>query len=555
MKTRIEKLFQETAADFAKESSLPADVPAEFDLLLSKDPEHGDFSVNIAFKLAKVAKKKPADIAHAIKVIVDKKTEDRKEYAWLEKVEVAGAGYLNIFLAKQSRSQVLRTVRKLDAQFGVSDYGAQQKVLVEFVSANPTGPLTIAHGRQAAIGDSLVRILRAIGYSVEAEYYLNDGGRQMNLLGQSLWARYCEHLGFEAQFPEDGYKGAYLLDLAKQLAEEKKDALIQEEKSAAIAVCREYAGEAMMRLIREDLEAVGVQFDHYFSEQTLYQNKEVERTLDVLSKGGFLYEQDGALWFRSTDFGDDKDRVVKKSTGEMTYLTPDIAYHHYKFERGFKWLINLLGPDHHSYVTRLKAACQALGHSPDEVNVLIVQLTKLFRNGEPVRMSTRAGEFVTLRELIDEVGSDATRFFFVMRRIESPLDFDLELAKQKTQDNPVYYLQYAHARIFSLIQYSKQAISETADLELLSSPDEIELIKCIAEFPDLLIRAGKTLEPYRVVDYLRGLAAFFHKFYAHHRVVGEDPEVTAARLYLCDCVRIVMRNGLNLLGVSQPESM
>lgn len=311
----------------------------------------------------------------------------------------------------------------------------------------------------------------------------------------------------------------------------------------------------MMESIRSDLKAVGVSFDNYFSESTLYEKEAVEKTLAVMRDHGHLFEQDGALWFRSTPFGDDKDRVVKKSTGEYTYLAPDIAYHLSKFERGFERIINLWGPDHHSYVTRLKAACQALGYQEKQIHVLIVQLTTLYRGGVQVRMSTRAGEFVTLEELRQEVGPDAARFFFIMRRVETPLDFDLELAKKKSDENPVYYLQYAHARIASLIRFAARPIPKEADLTLLASADELELIKTVSEFPKALIQASQALEPYRLADYLRELAAAFHRFYAHSRVVTEDEALTGARLMLVDAVRITMRNGLRLLGISQPESM
>ncbi|MDA9101398.1 arginine--tRNA ligase, partial [Omnitrophica bacterium] len=335
----------------------------------------------------------------------------------------------------------------------------------------------------------------------------------------------------------------------------KKDSLLQESRDKQLNFCRRFAAKTLMDEIKQDLQAFGVVFDNYFSEQTLYQKDEVKKTFEDLDKKGYLYESDGALWFRSTDFGDDKDRVVRKSSGDFTYLAPDIAYHRTKFDRGFNCLVDLLGPDHHGYTARLKAACQALGHNAQEIEILIVQLVTLFRQGEPVRMSTRAGEFVTLRELMDEVGKDAARFFFIMRRVESHLDFDLDLAKAKTQDNPVYYLQYAHARIASILRFSKISVTADVDLELLKAPQERELIKKLSEYPDILIRAGKALEPYCLADYLRDIAASFHRFYQFQRVVSEDDALTRARLLLCDATRIVLRNGLDLLGISQPESM
>ena len=377
----------------------------------------------------------------------------------------------------------------------------------------------------------------------------------MNLLGASLYARYAQALNREIPLPEEGYQGAYLIQLAQKLIDEKGESLISMERPKATDFCRQYAGAEIMKSIREDLKAVDVHFDHYFNESSLYEKGAVDQALNELTDRGFLYEQEGALWFRSTPFGDDKDRVVKKTNGEYTYLAPDIAYHKQKFERGFNWLINLWGPDHHGYIARLKAACQAFGYDSNQINVLIVQLSTLYRQGQPVRMSTRAGEFVTLRELVEETGPDAARFFFLMRKIESHLDFDLDLAKQKSQENPVYYLQYAHARISSLIRFGGKAVSPKADLNFLVSPEENDLVKLILEFPKALVQASEALEPYRVADYLRDLAAGFHKFYSVHRVVSEDENLTAARLLLADAVRIVLRNGLHLLGISQPESM
>ena len=377
----------------------------------------------------------------------------------------------------------------------------------------------------------------------------------MRLLGESLLARYYEELKMPFDFPEEGYKGTYLIDMAKQLIAEKGDSLLKEAHETQADICREYAARVMMEDIRGDLDRFRVKFDSYFSEQTLYKKDLVNQSLDFLKKKEFLYEQDGALWFRSTHFGDDKDRVVRKSSGEYTYLAPDIAYHHQKFQRGYNRLVNLLGPDHHGYITRLKAACQALGHDSGEIEVRIVQLTTLFRQGEPVRMSTRAGEFVTLKELMDEVGADAARFFFIMRRIESHLDFDLDLAKAKSQDNPVYYLQYAHARIASIIRFSEREVTPKVDLNLLASEEETALIKLVADFPKVLVQASEALEPYRLADFLREVAAQFHKLYQLHRVVSEEEELTKARLLLVEAARIVLANGLECLGISQPDSM
>ncbi|MBI3314298.1 MAG: arginine--tRNA ligase [Candidatus Omnitrophica bacterium] len=555
MNPRIENLIHQLLDVYSKRKGMVIPKELGYDITVTRDPSHGDFASNVAFKLARVFQAKPNLIADELVLILEEEAIKKAADHFIDRVEVAGGGFINFYLAKSSLAEVLLEVYKKGKQYGESDFGSSKKVLLEFVSANPTGPLTIAHGRQAAVGDALARILKATGHQVSTEYYLNDGGRQMNLLGASLWARYRQELGQKVTLPEEGYQGDYLIEIARRLKKIKKDSLLKEKEENAIDFCRRFAGEEIMKSIEKDLSETRIHFDHYFKETTLYEKKAIDLALNYLTDHHHIYEKDGALWFRSTVFGDDKDRVVKKSTHDYTYLAPDIAYHRYKFERGFNWLINLWGPDHHGYVARLKAACQALGHPVNEIDIRIVQLTTLFRNGEPVRMSTRAGEFVTLRELYEEVGVDAARFFFVMRKIESHLDFDLELAKQKSQDNPVYYLQYAHARIASLLKFAETEVNVKVNLEKLDSEQENGLIKMISEYPEVLIQASQLLEPYRLADYLRELAASFHKFYAHNRVVTEDKELTAARLLLADATRIVLQNGLELLGISQPESM
>lgn len=548
----LEQLVRNSLSEFSKAQGF--ELPAGFDpeLVITRDPSHGDFSTNLAMKLAKTAGRKPAELARDLANAFQAQDAECKQ---LSKVVVAGPGFINFYLNKASLGQVLVDALKAGSRYGMSEFGMGKKVLLEYVSANPTGPLTIAHGRQAAVGDSLARILKASGHDVSSEYYLNDAGRQMNLLGKSLWARYCQQLEIETPLPEDGYQGEYLIDLAAKLVDEKKDSLLKGGEEAGADFCRQYAGSEIMEQIKQDLATFRVTFDTYFSEQTLYKKNAVQKTLEFLEKNGHIFEQDGALWFRSTTFGDDKDRVVKKSTGEFTYLAPDIAYHHYKYDRGFNRLINFLGPDHHGYIARLKAACQALGHNPEEIEVRIAQLSTLFRGGEPVRMSTRAGEFVTLHELMEEVGVDAARFFFIMRRLESHLDFDLDLAKQKSQDNPVYYLQYAYARIAGILNKAEKKVKADVNLELLSSEEETNLIKAISDFPNAIIQASEMLEPYRLADYLRHLATNFHKFYAKHRVLDAAEDISAARMLLIEATRITLANGLELLGISQPESM
>lgn len=554
MKTAVKDAIDRSVQQFVTRKGIALPENFDYEIVLTKDRAHGDFAANVAFKLARFAGERPALVADELVLLMEKEKGAIKSGV-VNKIEVAGAGFINFYLLQSSLAEVLLEVHRKDRHYGESDFGQAKKVLIEFVSANPTGPLTIAHGRQAAVGDCLARILKASGHAVKAEYYLNDAGRQMNLLGASLFARYAQALKQDVPLPEDGYQGEYLIGLANELISQKGESLLSEERPKALDFCRKFAGDQIMNGIRKDLAAIDVQFDRYFNESSLYENGAVDQALNALTDRGFLYEQEGALWFRSTAFGDDKDRVVKKSNGEYTYLAPDIAYHKQKFERGFAQLINLWGPDHHGYIARLKAACQAFGYDSSQIDVLIVQLTTLFRQGQPVRMSTRAGEFVTLRELVDETGPDPARFFFLMRKIESHLDFDLDLAKEKSQENPVYYLQYAHARIASLIRFAERAVSAKADLSLLVSPEENDVVKRILDFPKAIVQASEALEPYRLADYLRELAVGFHKFYSVHRVVSDNEPLTAARLLLVDSVRIVLRNGLHLLGISQPESM
>ncbi len=553
MKEDLQKAFLETIEAYCakKGFSLPANFQLELDL--SRDKSHGDLTTPAAFRLSKLANDKPLQVARDLLALFNTRAEKEK---LITKSEIAGAGFINFFIPRSLMAEILVQIQQKDSEFGHSKQGAGKKVMIEFVSANPTGPLTIAHGRQAVIGDALARIFSVTGHQVTKEYYLNDTGRQIGLLGESLWVRYQELFGVQEKVPNEGYKGDYLKEIAAKLKKEKGDSITKKPRDKAIEECRNYAAKEILEGIKEDLKAVRVEFDSYFSEHSLREKKMVEKVIGRLKEKNFIFEQGEALWFRSTDFGDDKDRVLRKQTGDYTYLAPDIAYHWTKFERGFDRMINLWGPDHHGYIARMMAACQALGYpAKEQLKVLIVQLVTLYRQGQPVRMSTRSGEFVTLRELFEEVGVDATRFFFLLRRVESHLDFDLDLAKKKSDDNPVFYLQYAHARISSILKFSERKINPQAKLDRLGAPEETDLMKKLQEYPEILIHAAEGMEPYRVVEYLRELAAGFHKFYALHRVVSEDEELTAARLVLADSVRIVLRNGLAVLGVSQPEKM
>jgi len=518
---------------------------------------HGDFSVNVAFKLARIVKKAPFMIAQELLPHYQACIAADPELSRLiAKVVVAKPGFINIYFTSELASFVLTMIHAQQREYGSNDNGKGEKVLIEFVSANPTGPLTIAHGRQACLGDTLAAIMKKCGYKVTKEFYLNDGGNQIRMLGRSVFIRYLELTGRQEPFPEDGYQGDYIQKIAAMVYAEKGDAYADKSigDTATLDYFSRFAADLIMAGIQEDLKAISVTFDNYYPESSLY-SKKIPAVLAQLRANGFCYDQDGAVWFKSTEKGDDKDRVLVKSDKTYTYLVPDIAYHKYKYDRGFTTLINLLGPDHHGYVSRLKAAVAALGYDSSKLHVMIVQLTTLFKDGAPFRMSTRKGTFVSLRELIDEVGADATRLFFLMKLTESHLDFDLALAKEKSQDNPVYYLQYAFARISSILRLADIGDFFAAQLERIKEPEELRLVKLMSEYSNVLIVAARHREPYRLVDYLRELAASFHKFYNRCRVMSDDKELSKARLYLVWCVREVIGSGLSLLGVTQPERM
>jgi arginyl-tRNA synthetase len=427
------------------------------------------------------------------------------------------------------------------------DIGKEETVLIEFVSANPTGSLSVAHARQAAVGDVLASILEFLGFKVSREYYLNDEGNQINILGDSVRLRIKELEGERIDFPQNYYQGDYIYDIARKAQNESLD---------KVGDLGEYAAKYILGSIKKELDDFGTGFDLWYSQKSLRESEKIAQAIEFLRNKDFIYEKEGALWFKSTEFGDDKDRVIIKSDGFYTYLAPDIAYHWEKYKRGFKWLINLWGPDHHGYINRLKAACQALGQTPDSLSIVIVQLVTIFREGKPVQMSTRRGEYITLREVLDEVGRDAARFFFLMRRTSSHLDFDLETAKKQTPENPVYYVQYAHARICSILKNSQVKINaKTLTPSLLKEKEEIALIKKILQLQDVLNICHKTLDPYALTVYLQEVAEAFHKFYDLHRVLGQEEALTHARLALIQAARVVLATGLELMGISRPESM
>ncbi|MGD9221455.1 MAG: arginine--tRNA ligase, partial [Desulfobacterales bacterium] len=444
--------------------------------------------------------------------------------------------------------------------YGASDIGRGQKFQVEFVSSNPTGPLHVGHGRGAAVGDAVANILAFCGYDVQKEYYINDSGRQIRTLGQSVYLRYRELLGQTVKFPEECYQGVYIHELAADIKAQKGDGLLALPEEDAIMHCARFAAQNILDGIRDDLKLFGLEFDCWFSEQSLYDSGRVDEILRQFRKQGIIYEKEGALWFKTSDFGDEKDRVVVKANGETTYFASDIAYHQDKYERGFERVVDVWGADHHGYIPRMKAAIEASGHRRDQFDVILVQLVNLLRAGEPVAMSTRAGEFETLRDVINEVGRDAARFIFLTRHYESALDFDLEVAKQKTNDNPVYYVQYVHARIASIlrkgdergvgkISWNDQAVAR------IKAPEEIDLIKALARYPEVLVGSAQSMEPHRVTYYLMELASAFHTYYNKHRVLTDDDLLRCGRLNLILAVQKVIRNGLTLLGVSAPERM
>jgi len=554
MKLKIKNLILEAAGRAHQNGDLPSGDRVEAEVEEPKADSHGDFSTNIAMVMASAQKMPPRKIAE---VIIDHIQDPE---GILEKTEIAGPGFINFFLKTSAWHPVLREIHAADTRYGATDIGKGQKFQVEFVSSNPTGPLHVGHGRGAAVGDAVANILAFCGYDVEKEYYINDSGRQIHTLGRSVFLRYKEMFGQKVKFPEECYQGDYIRDLAAEIKRDKGDALLSQPEEDALMKCARFAAEKILAGIREDLKTFGIEFDCWFSEQSLYDSGRVDQILDNFRNQGIIYEKDGALWFKTSDFGDEKDRVVVKKNGETTYFASDIAYHQDKYDRGFERVVDVWGADHHGYIPRMKAAVEASGHRRDQFDVILVQLVNLLRAGEPVAMSTRAGKFETLRDVIDDVGRDAARFIFLTRHYESALDFDLEVAKQKSNDNPVYYVQYVHARISSIVRKGKERGTPDVSWDdqavaRLEAPEEIDLIKNLARYPDVLAGSAKSMEPHRVTYYLMNLASAFHTYYNKHRVLGDDPQLQCGRLNLVLAVQKVIRNGLTLLGVSAPDKM
>ncbi len=584
MKEQIEQQLAEALSVLQSDGTVPSELSPQISVTRTKDASHGDFASNLAMMLAKPAKRAPREIAQALIEALPKSDS-------IKDVVIAGPGFINFFQADDAQSAVVKNVLEQGATFGHSDIGAGQSVQVEFVSANPTGPLHVGHGRGAALGASIANLLKVSGFNVQREYYVNDAGRQMDILATSVWLRYLALMGEEFIFPSNGYKGDYILEISQGLIDSHADRFHQgsqvvfadivadepqggdKEKhiDELIARAKDLLGDESYRVvfdaaldsilndIREDLGEFGVVYDNWFSERSL--TDDVSRVVEKLDKSGHLYVKEGVTWFRSTEFGDDKDRPVVRANGQTTYFASDIAYIDNKMQRGFDQVLYVFGADHHGYTARMYAACEALGHSRERLEFLLIQFAILFRNGERVQMSTRSGSFVTIRELREEVGKDAARYFYVMRKYSQHLDFDLDLAKSQSNDNPVYYVQYAYARICSVFRQLEQRqldFDEAAGLAALgrlTETSETDLMTLLATFPELIQRAALAHEPHQLTGYLRDLANGLHSYYNAHKVLVEDDELRHARLCLLKAVRQVLGNGLALIDVSTPEVM
>jgi arginyl-tRNA synthetase len=552
MRSQLRELLTKAIEKTAKGGELNSTELPPLLLEPPKQREFGDLATNAAMLWAKSAKKPPRMIAETIL----KNIEDPDGI--LARKEIAGPGFLNFTFAPKFYYAQLRELAA--GNYDRVDFGHGERVQVEFASVNPTGPLHVGHGRVAVIGDVLARLHEATGFNVEREYYVNDAGNQMENLGLSIYARYRELFGEQVEFPEGGYPGDYVKEIAAAVKQRQGDKYLNGDEQAAVSFFREYGGESLLDTIRKQLREFGIQFDAFFSERAMRERSEVAQAIDVLRARGLLYSQEGAQWYKSTQFGDDKDRAVIKSDGELTYFASDIAYHRNKYERKFHKLINVWGADHHGYVPRLKAAVQGLGYDPNVLKVALVQMVQLTRKGEPVRMGKRTGEFVSLEEVLEEVGRDAARFFFLMRKSDSHLDFDLDLAKQQSSDNPVFYVQYAHARVASIFeQASKNGLEignrAIVSVERLELAEELELIRKMIQFNDVVEESVLELEPHRVVFYLLDLAGEFHRYYNRYRVISEDSDLSRARLLLVENVQKTIRRGLDILGVGAPLKM
>jgi len=551
IRRRLEQILKEAVERSKKEGALPPHTEIEPAIEIPREKGHGDYATTVSFQLARKARKSPEEIARTLVASMD-------AAALCSDVTIAAKGFINFHVRDEAyRSELADILRKGVENF-YSPVGLGKKVMIEFVSANPTGPLHIGHGRGAAVGDVLAAIMKKTGHEVVREYYVNDAGRQIGTLGQSVWLRWKELQGERIEYPPNLYQGAYVADIARLLL--TGSYAVPREEGEAVAFMARFAADLVLAGIKKDLEDFRVFFDSYYSENSLYEKGLVDGTIRDLKERGCLYEQDGALWFRTSALGDDKDRVVVKSGGEKTYFASDIAYHREKFNRGFDTLVDIWGSDHHGYIDRLKASVAALGKNREDLKVLLIQFVTLLKDGKPVGMSTRSGQFTTLREVVDEVGVDASRFFFLMRKSDAHLEFDLDLARKTSSENPVYYVQYAHARIESIFRMAREGgidvkAAGDADTGLLVLPEETDLMKGILNFFDVVEMAARSLEPHRLTFSLIDLVATFHRYYNKTRVLGCEPALTLARLSLLMALQAVVREGLQMLGVSAPERM
>ena len=586
MRKKLEALIQNAVETLKKEGVIAEDISVNITLERTRDAQHGDFASNVAMMLAKPAKMNPRQLAEKLVAALP-------EHKAITKVDIAGAGFINFFIDSSSQSDIVKLIHEQGLDFGRSQVGAGKKVQVEFVSANPTGPLHVGHGRGAAYGSAVAALLEAVGFTVHREYYVNDAGRQMDILATSIWLRYLEECGEPIRFPDNGYRGDYVSDIARDIYRNAKneyrrpvdlvledipqdetqggnkeahiDALIARAKTLLGTIgYRDIFQTGLSNIlddIKKDLQEFGVEYQEWFSEQHLMDDGSVEKALKRLQTSGHLYVKDGATWFASSQLGDEKDRVVRRENGQYTYFASDIAYHMNKLDRGFDQIIDIWGADHHGYIPRVKAAIQALGADAAKLKVLLVQFATLYRGEEKVQMSTRSGEFVTLRQLRDEVGKDAARFFYVMRRSEQHMDFDLQLATSKTNENPVFYVQYAHARVCSVLRqlvekgYVRDCQSGMEALDQLTEEHELSLLSTLQRYPEMLERAALTHEPHQLILYLRELANDFHTYYNAHQFLVDDAKIRDARLNLVCAVKQVLANGLKLLNINTPESM
>lgn len=531
-----------------KENLWSEKAAGKYTVEIPKHEKQGDFSTNLALVLAGIEKANPREMAKSLCSMLEQDSE------LIERIEIAGPGFVNLFINRDIWQRLVPEIIDADHHFGRSDVGEKKKVLVEFVSANPTGPLSIGHGRQAILGDAIGRLLEIVGYDVFREYYYNDAGRQMRVLGKSTRARYMELVGENADFPEDGYQGDYIKDIAEELAKEHGNSLKDEND---LSIFKEKAEELIFKDISSTLGRMGIVFDNYYNEQSLYSDGHVDSVVSALREKGLVYDKDDATWFKTTDFGQEKDRVIIKSSGEATYRLPDIAYHCEKFKRGFDWMVDVFGADHIATVPDVLAGVKAMGYDESKVTVLLHQFVTLTREGRQVKMSTRKATFITVDELIDEVGVDVARFFFMMRKSDSQLEFDLDLATKQSQENPVYYVQYGHARLCSILnQASKKGVDcSKGDISLLREAEELHLLKLLSGFPTVIEEAAIGLKPHKVIFFLMELAGQFHSYYNKHKVITDDIELSCARLQLIKALLVGFRNGLEFVGLSAPEEM